>query len=1085
MNTIIKAFAANPVFANLVMITLFVAGILASQVMIREDMPDMQLDTIIAIVVYPGADPEEIEEGISRKIEDAIDGIEGIDEVESTSSESGSMTKITVIEGYDADRILDQVQNEVDSITSFPEDAENPSIYRPQIQRAVISLALTSMMSEARLKEWADQVKKEIQLLPGVSQVNLSGTRAYEISVEISQTMLLKYDLTLNEVANIIESNSQNLSGGTLKMNDQEIRVRTIGRKYTGNELAKIKIVKGKNGQTVFLDDIARIKDEFTQNRLSIRANGQPAVMLNILAGDEDTISIADRVRKFVDQTNQSLPEGSEIIVLSDNTESIRSILDTLFSNAIMGLCLVFLLLWLFMDTKVAFWAGMGIPISLLGGLAVVHFSGISLNKVTLLGLIMVLGVVADDAIVVGEAIFFHRKNGEPPMDAVVKGVTEVGMPVIAAVLTTIVAFSPLFHIGGMMGKFIVALPVAVIACLSISLVECMVILPAHLADIKDLTEDKKKGNPAIRAVKRFHAFTVNSMDWVAEKVYLPILKQCVRWRYFFVSLCIAGLFLCAGLVMGGVIKFNVFPNQASSILVASVTFPEGTTFQTTKRAVEKLEHAAHQAAATFNQAPDQSLIENILSTIGQTAGEKAGGSKKASPNIGGVRVTLSDPDQTGIHSDDFIVAWEKATGQIENVQTLDISASQSGPPGAPVQIRILGENLDQLTSASNQVVDKLKSMDGVFAVYTDASPGKKEVIFRLKKEAGYLELDLADISSQVYSAYYGAEALKIQRGNDEVEVYVRFTQEERDTAQSIENFRIKISDNKWVPLSTVADISFAPGFGDITRKDGYRQINVSAKVNKSKILSSEVVSTLQQNFFPGLKQKFPDIRIALAGDAKRQIESFSSLFIWVPISVLGMFVIIAAMFRSYIQPLLILFVIPFGFVGAVMGHLVMGHLLSLLSVFGMVALTGVVVNDAIVLIERVNKNLEGRMPFFDALYQGGTRRFRAVILTSISTIGGLMPLMLETSQRARQLLPMAISLSFGVAFATVLTLVLLPCILTITNDIRYAAACVAGKRDIQRRELEPASNRNNKNEGDNGTALIRSQIYHGHSNTK
>jgi len=1065
MNSIIKAFAKNRVFANLLMVTILVAGILSAKMMIREDMPEMQLDGISIGVAYPGADPEEIEEGISRKIEDAIDGLEGIDEYTSTSSEGISSTMIKVIDGYDPDRLLDRVRNEVDSISTFPEDAETPSIVRPQIQKAVISLALVSQMPEARLKEWADTVKKEIQRLPGVSQVNLSGTRSYEISVEIPKANLLKYNLTIAQVADIIKNSSLNQSGGTLKTNDQEIRLRTIGRKYTGNELAKIKIIKGEDGQTLYLEDIADIKDGFTENNLSIRANGQPAVLLNILAGDEDTINIADRVLQYQEEINNSLPQGSEIIVLSDNTQSTRANLDTLSSNAMMGLILVFILLWLFMDTKISFWAGMGIPISLLGGLAVVNFSGISLNKITLFGLIMVLGIVADDAIVVGESIYYHRKNGASPLDAVVKGVSEVGIPVLAAILTTIVAFFPLYHIDGMMGKFIVALPTAVIACLVISLIECMVILPAHLSNLKGMNQAPVKKNPILFHIEKFHKFTVNSMDWAAQKVYLPLLKQCVNYRYLFFSLCIAGLFLCAGLVTSGLIKFNVFPKQASSIVVASIEFAEGTAFDITKDAVKQLEASAQVAADSMTSysektIPEKRLITNILATIGQSAGEKAASQGSSSPHIGGVRVTLMDPAETGINSENFLIAWEKAAGDIKGAQSLDFSASNSGPPGAPIEICIQGEDLDQISAAGDRIIEKLKTIDGVSQVYSDNTPGKNELTFRLKKEAEYMGLDLSDLSSQVYNAYYGAEALKIQRGNDEVEVNVRYTADERQTGSSIRDYMIKTDDDTWVPLSAIADISYGPGFSTITRKDGYRQVMVSAKVDTAKIVANEVTGPLGTGLFKDLEKQYPDIRIVLEGDAKRAAESFGSLFIWIPIAIMGMFGIIATVFRSYIQPVLVLVTVPFGLVGAVLGHFVMGHMLSLLSVFGMVALAGVVVNDAIVLIERINMNLEEGMEFFEAIFQGGTRRFRAVMLTSITTVGGLLPLILETSQYAQQLIPMGISLAFGVAFATVLTLVMLPCLYTIINDLRYGMAALLGKKEILRHTLEPAFQR-------------------------
>jgi multidrug efflux pump subunit AcrB len=1064
MDSIIKAFAQNRVFANLLMVIILVAGILSASTMVREDMPEMEMDFINISVSYPGADPEEIEEGISRKIEEAIDGLAGIDEYTSTSSEGQSLTTITVVDGYDADSLLDRIRNEVDSITTFPEDAENPSIVRPQRQKAVISLALVSEMSESRLKEWADSVKKEIQGLSGVSQVLLSGTRYYEISVEISQSNLLKYNLTIDEIASLITKNSLNQSGGTLTTNDQEIRLRTIGRKYTGNELAGIKIIKGENGQTLLLEDIADIKDEFTQNNLSIRANGNPCVLLNVLAGDEDTINIADKVRQYQEDTNAQLPEGSEIMILSDNTESTRSNLNILFVNAAMGLVLVFILLWLFMDTKISFWAGMGIPISLLGGLALVNFAGVTLNKITLFGLIMVLGIVADDAIVVGESIFYHRKNGASPLDAVVKGVSEVGMPVIAAILTTVVAFFPLYNIDGMMGKFIVALPTAVIACLAISLIECMIMLPAHLSDLKDMDGEPEKKNKILFLIEKFHNFTVNSMEWFSQKVYLPALKQCIKFRYVFVSSCIAILFLCAGLVAGGVIKFNVFPKQASSIVVASVEFPEGTAFDTTQKAVKQLEAAAQVASDSVKSSSEKPLITNTLATIGQAAGEKAGSSGTASPHIGGVRVTLIDPAESKVHSDDFILAWEKAAGKIVGVQSLDFSASNSGPPGAAVEVCIKGENLDNMMAAADQMIEKLKAIDGVSQVYSDNSPGKNELTLRLKKEAEYLGFDVSDLSSQIYSAYYGAKALKIQRGNDEVEVNVRLTEDERKTGSSIKDYMVKTGEDTWVPLSAVADISYGSGASTITRKDGYRQIMVSAKVDNSKIVASEVTSSLQKGVFKEIRSQYPDVRIVLEGDAKRSSETFSGLFIWVPIAILGMFAIIATMFRSYIQPMLVLFTIPFGIVGAVVGHFVMGHMLSLLSVFGMVALTGVVVNDAIVLIERINMNLAEGMEFFDAIFKGGVRRFRAVMLTSISTVGGLLPLILETSQHAQQLIPMAISLAFGVAFATVLTLVMLPCLYTIVNDVRYGFAMLKGEKEVARNVLEPAFQRNDNN---------------------
>jgi len=1072
MNKIIAAFAENKVFANLLMTTILLAGILSSLSMIREDMPDMQFNTISISVSYPGADPEEVEEGISRKIEDAIEGLEGIDDYTSVSSEGSSKVTINVEEGYTVDKLLDRVKNEVDAISTFPEDAERPSISRPQIQKGVISLALVSEMSEARLKEWADRIQKEIQQIPGVSQADISGTRSYEISVEISQADLLKYDLSIKDVADIIAQGSINKSGGTIKTASREIRLRTIGRKYTGNEIGDIKIIKGSLGQTVFLKDIAQIRDGFTENDLSIRVNGSRAALINVLAGDEDTINIADLVQKYQQEKNKELPTGSKIIILSDNTESTRADLDILYSNASIGLVFVFVLLWLFMDTRISFWAGMGIPVSLLGGLAIVNAAGISLNKVTLFGLIMVLGIVADDAIVVGESIFYHRKQGASAMDAVVKGVSEVGLPVIAAVLTTIVAFFPLYHIEGMMGKFIVALPTAVIACLSISLLECMIILPAHLSNLPGMNKKPEKKNIVFAAIEKFHTYTVNSMEWAAETVYMPLLKFSVAYRYVFVSICIAALFLCAGLILGGFIKFNVFPPQAANIVVASVEFPEGTPFSVTKKAVERIEKAARTVTADTKILSKKSLVKNTLSTIGQAAGAKAGRVSNASPNVGGVRVTLLDPEESGIHSDDFLIAWEKAAGEITGVESLDFSASRAGPPGGPVQICIQGENLGHINSAAHTIAESLNSIEGVSQVFSDNTPGKDELTFHLKKEAEYLGISLSDLASQVYNGYYGAEALKIQRGNDEVKVNVRFTAKERNSLASIQDFLVKTQTSSLVPLRSVANLTYEPGFSSITRKNGLRQVVVTAKVDTHKITAGEATDTLEKNLFPRIKEKFPDVQIHLEGDAKRSAQTFGSLYLWIPISIMGMFMILATMFRSYVQPLLVLLTIPFGIAGAVLGHFIMGYMLSLLSVFGMVALTGIVVNDAIVMIERINVNLEQGLPFFEAVFQGGLRRFRAVMLTSISTVGGLTPLILETSQHARQLIPMAISLAFGVAFATLLTLILIPCLFTIINDLRYGAAKFMDQTIFLRNTIEPAFMRKRKTEPVTGENL-------------
>ncbi len=1065
MNKIITAFAANTVFANIIMVIILLAGIMAANTMNRESMPDMALDKISISVSYPGADPEEVEEGVSRKIEDAIDGLNGIDDYKTVSAEGMATASIDVKDGYDPEVLLSRIRNEVDAITTFPEDSETPSVTRPQIQDAVMSLALTSDMSERRMKEWANDIKRELQQIPSVSQVEISGTRAYEIRVTVGREQLRKYGLSLPEVANAVKNSSLNRSGGLVKTGIEEIRVRTVGRKYTGKELGSVTVVAGSGGERITLAEIAGIEDGFTENNLAMTVNGNPAVLINIFSADEDTIDISDAVKKYLGEKNPALPEGSAVTVMSDNTEEIRSGLDELSKNAVAGLILVFILLWLFMNTRVSFWAGMGIPISLLGGLAIVAMVGQTLNNITLFGLIMVLGIVADDAIIVGEAIYVHRKNGASPMESITRAISEVGMPVLAAVLTTMAAFIPLFNIDGTMGKFIVALPIAVVACLSISLIESLLLLPAHLSDLPGPEEDKKPKNRLLAAVDRFHTASINSMDLVSEKLYRPALAVAVRYRYICLCLSVAALLLTFGLINGGFIKFDVFPQKASSTLLASVEFPEGTPFGVTRQAVRRVEKAIRTASEGFETLTGEPLIENILATYGQSASQDEGQVDSASPHVGGIRVSLLDPEKSGIHSREIIKAWQKETGSIPGIQNLEFSTPQGGPPGMPVQIGITGPSLSAINSAAEKTVSRLAQIKGVTQVITDNAPGKNELTFRLRPQADALGLTVADLAEQIYAGYYGEEAVRIQRGDDDVKIRIIYPGEERSTKTNLKEIRIKTPEGHEVPLTNVATVSFGPGYSSITRENGLRQVTVSADLDPNLLVANEVTDMLSAGFFQELENSFPGIRISLDGDAKRSSESFGSLTIWIPLALLLVYMIVATLFRSYIQPGIIMFTIPFGLIGAVMGHMLMGHMLSLLSIFGMVALTGVVVNDAIVLIERINMNLGEKMPFFDAVILGGTRRFRAVMLTSLSTVGGLLPLMLETGQQSQMLIPMSISLAFGVAFATVLTLVLIPCLFVILNDMRLFTARLTGRNIKTREEAEPAFTRNTAHE--------------------
>jgi multidrug efflux pump subunit AcrB len=1054
MKKVLAAFARNTVFANIVLLLIFISGFLAIVGMIRENFPEFSLDMITISVPYPGADPEEVEEGISQKIEEAIEGIEGIKQYTTHSNENNATAVIEVRENYDVDKVLDRVRSKVDAISTFPVDAEAPVIAELTLKDPVILLYLSGKMDERRLKEWSERIKDQIQQIPTVTQVAAFGTREYEIAVEVSEERLREYGLTFAQVTDAVRRSNLNLAGGTLRTRGEEIRVRTMGRKYTDKEIADIVVLARPSGERVTLDRLARIDDGFEEDPISATINGEPAVMLIVYKTmEEDSLAISETVQAFVAEKQGQLPQGANLKVLYDNTDMLRDRINLLVKNGIIGLAIVFALLWMFLSARLSFWGGMGIPISIAGALAIIWAMGGTINMISLFGFIMVLGIVVDDAIVVGEAIFVHRKNGKPPLRAAVDGVLEVGMPVTAAVITSVVAFIPLSFVGGIMGKFISILPVVVISCLAVSLVECLILLPAHLSHLPDPNAKKGSGDRLTRRLTVVQRMTSGGMEWFVARIYSPFLKKALNWRY--VSLCtaMAVLLLAVGLVRGGILKFEVFPEIDGFVITSHVEFPDGTPPAVTRQAVEEIEAALLRLADKTDTISGDPLVESHLTLVGQTLEEIP----SFGPHVGSVQAILLDSEYRGVHAKDLMVAWEKEVGLLPGVKSLTFAGMAAGPPGAPIEVWLQGHDMDMILAAADALMERLEKFDGVYQIRSDFSPGKNEMRLALKPEARGLGLTVQDLAGQLYAGYYGNEALRLQRGRDDIRVKVRYTADERRQISDLENIRIRTAGGHQVPLLSVADVSFEPGYSTITRTDGMRRVAVSAAVDSNKANANEIFAELASGFFPQMERRYPDLRVALQGEQKKMRESFGSLYVGFPLAVLGIFIIVATMFRSYVQPFVILFTIPFGIIGAIVGHLVMGFDLSIMSIFGMVALTGVVVNDAIVLIERVNENLAEGMRFFDAIISGGRRRFRAIFLTSLSTIGGLAPMILETNLQARFLIPMALSMAAGVAFATVLTLVLIPSLLVIVNDFRRIPVRIKTGRWPAREAVEPA----------------------------
>ncbi len=1058
MKRILAAFAGNTVFANIVLLMIFMAGALALTNMRRESFPLFSLDLITIQVAFPGADPEEVEEGISLKIEDALETVEGIKQYTTKSSENMASTTIEVQEGYDVGEVLDQIKAKVDAVSTFPVDAERPVITEVLFRNAVMMVALTGNLREKQLKIQANRIRDEIKRLDGISQVEVFGSRAYEISIEVSEERLRQYGLSFAQVARAIGNSSLNLHGGTIRTSGEEIRVRTIGRKYTGEELAHIIVLADSEGGLITLDRIATIKDDFAEDPITALIDGVPAVFVMVFkTSDEDALKIASQVNNYIAQKQKQLPPTVSLTDFYDHTKALKSRIRLLSRNGILGMTLVFFLLWIFLDLRLSFWGGLGIPISLSGGLFILWAMGETINMISLFGFIMVLGIVVDDAIVVGESIYVHRQRNKPPLQAAVDGVAEVGLPVVAAVITSVVAFLPLAHIGGVLGKFIAILPTVVISCLLISLLECFFLLPAHLSHLPDLNHPRRPRLRIGRWLAGFQRFMQQGLERFIRNRYLPFLTEVLNWRYVSLAVAVTVLILTLGLVKSGLVKFQVFPKIDGYVISSTVEFPNGTPASVTAAALRQIEQAFVRVAERTPTRSGEPMIKRRLSLVGQTLGEAMG---RTGPNLGSVQIILLDSAERGIHSNDLMVLWEKEIGAIPGARALSFHGLSTGPAGADIEVWLQGDDMQILVDSAERLKQKLRTYEGVFQVHSDYSPGKNELRLSLKPEARTLGLSVEELARQVNAGFFGMEPFRLQRGEDDIRVKVRYTKLERSRLTDFYSMRIHMPDGGKVPLQSVANIDFGPGFSTITRTDGQRRIAVSAEVDSKQANSQEIFTDLGSGFFRDLQSQYPGLHISLQGEKKNMRDSFASLKVTFPLAVIGIFVIIATIFRSYIQPLVILVTVPFGIIGAIVGHLVFGYTLSMMSMFGMVALTGVVVNDAIVLIERINENLAEGMNFFEAIKQGGQRRFRAILLTSFSTVGGLAPLIMETDMQAKFLIPMALSLAAGVTFATALTLVLIPSLLAIVNDLRRTVVRIRTGAWPTREEVEPAAGR-------------------------
>lgn len=1036
MKKVVTWMAHNHVAANLLMLVFIVGGLLKMASIRQEIFPEMSLDRVQVTVAYPGAGPEEIEEGIISKIEENLTGVDGIKQVKSTAAEGVGTVFAEVYAGEDVDQILQDIKSEVDRIVTFPVEAEKPVVSKLSNRTEVISVVVYGDAPERSLREQAEAIQDELLAYPNITQMDLSGVRPYEISIEIPERNLRRYNLTLDQVARAVRRASLDLPAGAIKTAGGEVLLRTKERRYWGTEYADITVLTNADGARVKLGDIAEVKDAFEETDVYGLFDGKPAAMVKVFrVGAQKPTEISDQVKRYVELKKKTLPASLGIAVWNDMSEIFQGRKDLLIKNALIGLTLVIIVLGLFLEIRLALWVMLGLPISFLGTFFLMPTLDVSINMISLFAFILALGIVVDDAIVVGESIYEHRQRGKPYLKAAVDGVLEVTIPVIFAVLTTVAAFAPLLSVSGMMGKFIIVIPLIVITVLLVSLVECLFVLPSHLAAGKPL---QAPGGliGAIDSVRRGFGERLNRF---ISGPYRRLLETALRNRYATVAAGIAALMLSVGLLKGGIVKFTFMPKVDGDVIIATVQMPRGAAASETGKVQERLLNKAHEVIQEFDAArpSGDSVLRNIFSVVGRSfnmGGPTPGGSSGS--HLSSVVLFLTKSENRDIPATRISNRWREAVGELPGVESLTFESNLMHM-GANINIQAAHDDFAVLDTVSDRIKKVLLGYAGVSDIEDTYARGKRELKMRLTPEARTLGITEEDLGRQVRAAFYGSEALRLQRGRNEVKVMVRYPEAERRSVGDLDAMRIRTPEGGELPLRRAAVVEEGSGFSEINRTDRKRVINITASVDDKTANAREIMDDLKLKVLPALIQDYPGLTFDMEGEEKERKDSMGSMVSGFALALFAIFALLAIPFRSYTQPFIIMAAIPFGMVGAMFGHLLMGYDLSMLSIFGIVALSGVVVNDSLLLIDRVNNNRREGMELHEAVQAGAMRRFRPILLTSLTTFFGLMPMILETSVQAQFLIPMAISLGFGVLFATGITLLLIPALYLALEDLR------------------------------------------------
>ncbi len=1036
MKGLIKWMAHNPVAANLLMLVFIVGGIIMGVSIKQEIFPEISLDKVQVSVAYPGSSPEEIEEGIILKIEENLSGISGIKQIKSVAAEGVGVVTAEILPGEDVNLVMQDIKAEVDRITTFPKDAEKPVIEKLVNRREVIYVAVYGDMPERSLHEYAETVKDDLLAKPQITQAELAGVRPYEISIDVPEENLRRYDLTLDTIADRVRRASLDLPAGTIKTSGAEILIRTKEKRYKGFEYAGITVLHNPDGTDVKLGEIANVRDTFRDTDEFSRFDGKPAALIAVFrVGDQKPTDISRAVKQYVIDKQAVLPPTVHLATLNDSSELLQSRMDLLTRNAFFGLILVFVALGLFLEIKLALWVMLGIPVSFLGALFLMPAMGVSINMLSLFAFIIALGIVVDDATVIGENIYEHRSMGKGYLQAAVDGTLEVAVPVIISSLTTIATFVPLVFISGNLGKFIKTIPLVVVPILLVSLTEALLILPAHLSHGKPI--GVRHG--LLGAIERVRTGFGDMVDRFVAGPYARTLALCARNRYATLAAAISILLISAGLVGGGVIKFHFMPEVDGDFVIASLRMPIGTPASQTAKVAAMLEGKARKLVSEYDakRSDGVSVLRSTYSIVGGTItkGQLASDDSSGS-NLAEVALILTPSEVRNVPSSEITNRWRAMVGDVPGADSLTFSANIIHF-GSDIDVGLEHDDFRVLKAATARVKTALAGYPGVGDISDNYSLGKEEVRLRLRPEARTLGITEQDLGRQVRAAFYGSEALRFQRDKDELRVMVRYPENERKSLADLDRMRIHTPSGGEIPFAQAAFVDTGRGYSVINRTDRKRIIDVTATVNGKVANAEDINAELRGGLLQQLKRDYPGLSYTLEGADKERRESMSSMKKGFALGLFAVFALLAIPFRSYSQPIIIMTAIPFGIVGAILGHIMMGYDLSMLSLFGLVALSGVLVNDSLLLIDYINTKREEGMTDMEAVLEAGRRRFRPIILTSLTTAIGLLPMIMERSVQAQFLIPMAISLGFGILFATAITLLLIPSLYMILEDIR------------------------------------------------